>query len=64
MNTESIHLNYTQIRKILPHILYNIIFRWEPCVCDLVSVASPGRDRPATVVPTPNPFYVVKENIR
>ena len=44
MDTESSHLNCIQIRKILPHILYHITLGWEPCLCDLISVASTGRD--------------------
>ena len=64
MDTESSHLNCIQIRKILPHILYHITLGWEPCLCDLISVASTGRDWPATVIPTPTLFYVVKENTR
>ena len=44
MDTESSHRNCIQIRKILPHILYHITLGWELCLCDLISVASTGRD--------------------
>lgn len=59
IKTESSHLNGIQVTFVkFCFLSENIILGWEPCLCDVICVASPGRDRSATVIPTPTLFYM------